>query len=76
MTDLLLYLIYIVPFLAFLALAGWAAIGRVNSMTDAEVLALWADDLPAEIKTNEEFKAAYVVRALALKETQSRKGRK
>ena len=25
MTDLLLYLIYIVPFLAFLALAGWAA---------------------------------------------------
>ena len=25
MTDLLLYLIYIVPFIAFLALAGWAA---------------------------------------------------
>ena len=36
MTDLLLYLIYIVPFLAFLALAGWAADRLADKFPDVE----------------------------------------
>ena len=51
-----------------------AAIIRINAMTDGEVLALWADDLPKEIKQDEEFKTAYVSRQLALREAASKKG--
>mgnify|MGYP001608527278 CR=1 FL=1 len=36
MTDLLLYLIYIVPFLGFLALAGWAAKKLADKFPDLE----------------------------------------
>lgn len=50
-----------------------AAIARVNQMTDSEVLALWADDLPPEIKTDEEFKAAYRARQDQLKEATKRR---
>ena len=53
-----------------------AAIIRINAMTDSEVMALWCDDLPAEIKTHEGFKAAYRARQDALKEAQVRKPRK
>lgn len=58
------------------ALTAEAAIARVNAMTDAETLALWADDPPAEIKQDEEFKSAYVARQQALKDAAGRKGRK
>ena len=36
MTELLLYLIYIVPFLGFLALAGWAADRLAKWFPDVE----------------------------------------
>ena len=36
MTDLLIYLIYITPFLAFLALAGWAADRLAEWVPDVE----------------------------------------
>lgn len=53
-----------------------AAIIRINAMTDAEVLALWADDLPAEIKQDDEFKFAYRTRQDALKEAAGKGRRK
>ena len=40
------------------------------------VLALWADDLPGEIKQDEHFKTAYVNRQGVLKEAASKRGRK
>ena len=52
-----------------------AAITRINAMTDAEVLALWADDLPAAIRMDGAFIAAYRARVETLKESQT-KGRK
>ena len=58
------------------ALTVEAAIARVNGMTDAEVLALWCDDLPAEIKQDDEFKFAYRAKQDALKEAAGKKGRK
>ena len=36
MTDLVLYLIYITPFLGFLALAGWAADKLTEQFPDME----------------------------------------
>ena len=58
------------------ALTVEAAIVRINAMTDPEVMALWADDLPAEIKQDEEFKSAYVARQSVLKDAAGRKGKK
>ena len=52
------------------------ALARINLMTDSEILALWADDMPAEIKSNDEFKAAYRARQDALKEAATKRGRK
>ena len=53
-----------------------AAIVRINAMNDAETMALWADDLPAEIKTDMAFKTAYVERNSALKESQGKRGKR
>ena len=58
------------------ALTVEAAIIRINAMTDPEVLALWADDLPTEIKTNDEFKAIYIARQQLLKDVIAGKRRK
>ena len=52
------------------------AVNRVHQMQDAETLALWADDLPVEIKTNQNFTHAYRERQDALKEAGSKRGRK
>ena len=53
-----------------------AAIARINAMTDAETMGLWADDLPPEIKTDMLFKTAYVERNSALRESQGKRGKR
>ena len=53
-----------------------AAVARINAMQDADTMSLWLDDLPEEIKSHADVKAAFRTRSEALREAQGRKPRK